>query len=86
MKDSIADAWLPAGQCYNNVRSLCETMLLALLLSFVTLPVNSNTASEPVAVQMKSINLPGISEKGYRGRTAITPYVQIQSEDVIERF
>lgn len=86
MKNRISDAWVPVNQCRRNVRSLCVTLLLALVLGFMTLPLHSNAAAEPVAIQMKSINLPGISEKGYRGRTAVTPYVLIQDEDVIERF
>lgn len=86
MKNRIGDALMPENLYRRNVHSFCTVVLLALVFGFLTLPLHSNAAAEPVAIQMKSINLPGISEKGYRGRTAVTPYVLVQSEDVIERF
>jgi len=86
MKNRIGDAWMPADQSRRNVRCLCASLLLVFVMGILTLPVHSNAAAEPVAIQLKTITLPGISEKGYRGRTGVTPYVLLQNEDVIERF
>lgn len=86
MKNRIGDKWMPANQCFSNVRSLCVAVLLAVVFGLFTWPLNSNAAAEPVAIQLKTMTLPGISEKGYRGRTAVTPYVLLENEDVIERF
>lgn len=60
------------------------------LLALVVITVSAQAAAErddgSVAIQLKSIGLPAISEKGYRGRTTVTPYIEVTNEDAIERF
>lgn len=86
MENRVSDAWMPADQCRSGLRYVGLGLLLALVVVLATFSPSTHAAAEPVAVQVKSVTLPGISEKGYRGRTAVTPYVVIQSEDALERF
>lgn len=46
----------------------------------------AQAVDDSVAIQLKSIGLPAVSEKGYRGRTTVTPYIVVQNDDVIGRF
>lgn len=66
------------------MRLLMFVMTAVLGLSVV--PANAQQDDDTVAIQLKSLGLPAISDKGYRGRTTVTPYVEIVSEDVIQRF
>lgn len=86
MKNRVSDASIPADQCSSGVRYVRIALLSTLMFVFATISLSTHAAAEPVAVQIKSVTIPGISEKGYRGRTAVTPYVVVQSEDVLERF
>lgn len=62
------------------------SIICAVFTLIISGPVNAQSSDDGVAVQLKSIGLPAISEKGYRGRTTVTPYIVVQNEDVISRF
>lgn len=89
VKKSISDLW---GQIVHRNRGgwaligrfmsvIC--MIMTLMLSGPLLAQNSD---EIVAIQLKTVGLPGITDKGYRGRLTVTPYVEVLNKDVIQRF
>lgn len=47
---------------------------------------SAQVKDDAVAIQLKSLGLPAISDKGYRGRTTITPYIEVIDKDAIQRF
>lgn len=49
-------------------------------------PLSADSDDQPVAIQLKSIGLPAVTDKGYRGRLTVTPYVEVLNKDVIQRF
>ena len=61
-------------------------ILIAAITLVMSMPVSAQDADESVAIQLKSLGLPAISEKGYRGRTTVTPYIEVINKDVIQRF
>lgn len=60
--------------------------LCAIMTLILSGPLSAQGADESVSIQLKSIGLPAVSEKGYRGRTTVTPYVEVLNKDVIQRF
>lgn len=64
--------------------------IFAMIVAFVSVaaavPATAQQDDESIAIQLKSLGLPAISQKGYRGRTTITPYIEVIDEDAVERF
>lgn len=59
--------------------------LLSALLVALVLPVGAVHA-ETVALQLKPVAMPAITDKGYQGRTTFTPYIEVESEKAAQRL
>lgn len=60
--------------------------LCAALLAWSQVPVVGYAADTPIAVQFEALTLPAISEKGYRGRTTVTPYMKVKNAEALARL
>ncbi len=58
----------------------------ALLISLVLNPVSGNAQEKPVALQLKPLPMPAITEKGYQGRMTMTPYMEVMDNKAVERL
>lgn len=61
-----------------------RAFLFWVLAAVVLLPLSSR--AEPVAVQIKPVAMPAITEKGYQGRTTFTPYIEVRDAAAVERL
>ncbi|MGJ3259620.1 MAG: hypothetical protein ACFE0S_08455 [Rhodospirillales bacterium] len=61
-----------------------RAFLFWVFVAAVLLPMSAR--AEPVAVQLKPVAMPAITEKGYQGRTTFTPYIEVQSAAAVERL
>lgn len=59
--------------------------VLAALLVVSVLPVGAACA-ETVALQLKPVAMPAITDKGYQGRTTFTPYMEVENEQAAQRL
>ncbi len=65
---------------------LCLSILCTIIVLTSSGPLSAQATDDGVAIQLKSIGLPAVTDKGYRGRTTVTPYIVVLNKDVIERF
>lgn len=89
MKKRIGDPRMPDDQFGLGLMMawrLCLGILCTVMTLISSAPLSAKATDDGVAIQLKSIGLPGITDKGYRGRTTVTPYIVVQNKDVIERF
>lgn len=56
----------------------------ALLVAFIL--AAGAARAETVALQLKPVAMPAITDKGYQGRTTFTPYVEVESEQAAQRL
>lgn len=59
--------------------------LYAATIAAIQFPAAGHTADTQIAVQFQALTLPAISEKGYRGRTTVTPYMKVKDPDALAR-
>ncbi len=57
-----------------------------LLISLALSPVSGDTQEKPVALQLKPLPMPAITEKGYQGRMTMTPYMEVVDNKAVERL
>ncbi len=77
---SIAPPGLEDDCMTRRVRSMFFSLLAALVL-----PAGVSCA-EPVALQLKPVAMPAITDKGYQGRTTFTPYIEVENEKAAQRL
>lgn len=46
----------------------------------------AKASAEEIAVQLNAIAIPAITEKGYTGRTTVTPYLNVQNADGLQKL
>tara|TARA_R110000787_G_scaffold285461_5_gene401261 strand:- start:30513 stop:31592 length:1080 start_codon:yes stop_codon:yes gene_type:complete len=69
--------------------SIVQAVARAALIvaAFVIVPgvVHAQDIKGPIAVQFKAMTLPAVSEKGYLGRTSLTPYMLVTDAEALQR-
>ena len=71
------------------VQVVARAILIVAALVIVPSVVHAQGTNEdtkgPIAVQFKAMTLPAVSEKGYLGRTSLTPYMLVTDAEALQR-
>ncbi|WNK01422.1 hypothetical protein L2D14_08300 [Thalassospiraceae bacterium LMO-JJ14] len=65
------------------------SLMCAVLLAGVVCIVDVRTVyaeDQSIALQIKPLAMPAVTDKGYKGRMTMTPYMEVVSEEAVERL